>query len=78
MVQCTMRDTSDLVMSFFEEEVIFCFSPRPTFLSDYTGRFKARAILVLMNRYGVSWKTVLVYAPMSNLIAERMAATIKK
>ena len=73
----TKHSTTDVVIEFVLEEIINRFSPPRTIVSDNATCFTATGIQPLMREYGITWKTVMAYAPMSNGKAERMVGTLK-
>lgn len=78
IVRITTRDTSDVVFSFVQEEIVFCIGPPLYIVSDNARCFTASRVQAFMQNIGIEWKTILQYAPMSNGRAERMVRTIKK
>ena len=61
-----------------EEQIIMPFG-RPTIIvSDSGPCLIARSLEEFMKSNDIKWKTVLAYAPMSNVRAERMVGTVKR
>ena len=65
-------------MEFVKEEIIQCFGPPRTIVSDNATCFKPALLGKFMSEHGTAWKTVLAYAPMCNGRAERMIGTLKR
>lgn len=78
IARITENATAEVVARFVEEEVVSPFGPPKKIISDNAGCFTARLLSNLMGKYGIEWKTVLAYAPMSNGRAERMVGTLKR
>ena len=56
---------------------MYSFGPPQTIVSDSATCFTASAVYSSMAHHGITWCTVLTYAPMSNGRAERMVGTLK-
>ena len=56
---------------------MYSFGPPGTIVADNATCFTASAVSSFMARHGITWRTVLAYAPMSNCRAERMVGTLK-
>ena len=59
-------------------EIIHCFRLPRVVISDNATCFTASVLDAFTARKGITWKTVLAYAPMSNRRAERMVGTLKR
>ncbi len=73
----TIDSTASTVMMFIENEIITPFSPPKRLISDNATCFGAQSLQRFLKSYGIEWKPVSAYAPMSNGKAERMVGTIK-
>ncbi|CDF33201.1 unnamed protein product [Chondrus crispus] len=69
--------TAQVVLDFVKREIMYSFGPPRTIVSDNATCFTASAVSSFMARHGITWRTVLAYAPMSNSRAERMVGTLK-
>ena len=56
---------------------MYSLGPSQTIVSDIAAWFTASAVSSFMARHGITWRTVLANAPMSNGKAERMVGTLK-
>ena len=74
----TPTTTAAEVIAFVEEQVIMPFERPRVIVSDNSPCFTAGSLENFMEQNNIKVKTVLVYAPMSNLRAERMVGTIKR
>ena len=74
----TVTWTAEEVLKFLNEEIIHCFGLPRVVVSDNATFFTASVLDAFMARNGITWKTVLPYAPMSNGRAERMVGTLKR
>lgn len=59
IVRVTTRDTSDVVLSFVQEEIVFCFGLPRYIVSNNARCFKTFQVQAFMWNVGVEWKTVL-------------------
>lgn len=74
-----MKDvTATTVIRFVEEELVHSFGPPKTIVSGNASCCTSEALQELITELGISWKTVLAYATMSNGRVERMVGTIEK
>ena len=78
IARATATSTAEEVLKFVKEEIIHCFGLPRVVVSDNATCFTASVLESFMARNGITWKTVLAYAPMSNGRAERMIGTLKK
>ena len=78
LARATSRSTSDVVLDFIKTEIIHPFGPPRSIISDNATAFTSSAVEQFMARFGIKWRTVLAYAPMSNGKAERMVGTLKR
>ena len=56
---------------------MYSFGPPWTIVSENATCFTASAVSSFMGPHGITWRTVLAFAPMSNGRAERMIGTLK-
>lgn len=61
-----------------QEEILLQFGPPRTIDADNAKAFIAGAVVDLMIKKGIRWRTLLEYAPMRNGRAERMVGTSKR
>ena len=78
LARATSRSTSDVVLDFIKTGIIHPFGPPRSIISDNATAFTSSAVEQFMARFGIKWRTVLAYAPMSNGKAERMVGTLKR
>lgn len=71
----TTGSTSQVVLKFVRNEIIYPFGPTRTIVSDNATCFTVSATASFMARHGIVWSTVLAYAPMSIGSAERVVGT---
>ena len=69
--------TAEIVRDFVSTEIIHPFGIPKVVVSDNAQCFTANIMKEFCEQQGISWKTVLSYAPMSNGRAERMVKTVK-
>lgn len=60
------------------KEIIFKFLPPRIVISDNASCFLATTLQSVMKQFGIQWKMVLIYSPMSKGEAERMIGTLKR
>lgn len=77
IVAATPRAAADIVLRFLKDKTVLQFGPPRTIISDNAMCFTAKILKNYLNEHGITWRTVLSYAPMSNGRAERMVRTIK-
>lgn len=77
MAMATANNAAQVVLSFAYREIVYSFGLSRATVSDNATSFTASAVTSFMPIYGMTWRTVLVYAPMSNSQAERMVGTFK-
>ena len=73
----TADSTAQVVLDFVKREIMYSFGPPRTIASDNATCFTASAVYSFMAQHGITWRTVLAYATMSNGRAERMVGTLK-
>lgn len=78
VVKIGTRDTSYVVLSFVQEELLFSFCRPRYIVSDSTRCFIAYRNQDLRNTNEIIWKTVRQYAPICNGRRERLMRTIKQ
>ena len=78
IARATETSTAEEVLRFMKEEIIYCFGLPRVVVSNNATCFTASVLDSFMARNGITWKTVLAYAPMSNGRAERMDSTLKR
>lgn len=78
LVTPTRTATADEVIRFVQNEIILPFGHPRINVSGNATCFTAGVLQDYMLKMGITWKTVLAYAPMSNGRAERMVGTIKR
>lgn len=74
----TQDETSETVIRFMKEEVIFRFGPPKVVISDKATFFTENKLQKFIYANKKKWKTVLEYEPMRNGRAERMVETLKE
>ena len=62
----TADSTARVVLDFVKRGNMYSFGPPQTIVSDNATCFTASAVSSFMARHGITWCTVLSYAPMSN------------
>ena len=77
IAMATSDSTAQVVLKFVKREIMYSFGPPHTIVSDNATCFTASAVFSFMAQHGITWRTVLAYAPMSNGRAERMVGTLK-
>lgn len=70
--------TTEVVISFIENERVYPFAAQKTVVSNTAICLSARLLRKIIKRRGTRWHTELLYAPMSNGRTERMVKTIKR
>ena len=73
----TADSTARAVLDFVKREIVYSFGPSGTIVSDNATCFTASSVSSFMARHGITWRTVLAYAPMSNGRSETMVGTLK-
>ena len=73
----TANSTSQMVLDFVKKEIMYSFGHPWTIVADNVTCFTASAVSSFMAQHGITWRTVLAYAPISNGRAERIVGTLK-
>ena len=73
----TANSTGQVVLGFVKREILYSFGPPRTIVSDNATCFTASDVSSFMAQHGITWRTFLAYAPMSNGREERMVGTLK-
>lgn len=71
IARCTKHDTSDIVRTFVQGKIVFTFGPAKVLVSDNVRCFIAIALQEVIKQHGIAWKTVGIYATMSNVRAKK-------
>lgn len=78
IVTPSRTSAAKVVLQFIENEIIQHFGLPRTIVPDSATAFMTKAIQNYMKDMGISWTSVLAYAPMSNGRAERIVDTMNK
>ena len=73
----TADSTAQVVLEFVKKEIMYSFGPLWTNVSDNATCFTASAVSSFMAQHGITWRTILSYAPIYSDRAERMVGTLK-